>query len=175
MKKNNLFFISNELITRKQLFQIIDMGYHTRSFFIGQLQSDGSIWNPKRMNKLIYTEFFTFLPKHFVIFTQVVIYIHWRSEPIEDKSISFKFFLIVRTLFASFRLENLTMTPFGLLLGNQWQPSMLEEPTSKSSFLNNRRALPSSSEFSIDSGRPLSSKHSRLEYWQLLIKKFLIS
>ena len=68
----NLFFISDEFISRKQLFQITDMGYHVRSFVIGQLQSDGSIWNPKRMNKLIYTEFFTFSSKHFIIFTQAV-------------------------------------------------------------------------------------------------------
>ena len=83
---------------------------------------------------------------------------------IEDKSIPFKFFLTFRTLFASFHLDNLTMTLFDLLLGNQWQSSMLEESTSTSSFLINWRAVSYSSEFSIDPGRPLSSKHSRLEY-----------
>ena len=88
--------------------------------------------------------------------------------PIEDKSIPFRFFLTFRTLFPSFRLENLTMTLLGPLLGNQWQSSMLEESTPTSSFLNNWRAVSSSCKFSIDSGRPLSSKHSRLEYWQLL-------
>ena len=35
--------ISDELISRKQLFQIINMGYDIRSFIIGQLQSDRSI------------------------------------------------------------------------------------------------------------------------------------
>ena len=35
--------ISDELISRKQLFQMISMGYDIRSFIIGQLQSDGSI------------------------------------------------------------------------------------------------------------------------------------
>ena len=84
--------------------------------------------------------------------------------PIEDKFIPFKLFLTFRILFASFRLENLTMTFFEPLLGNQWQSSILEESTSTSSFLNNRRAVSSSSEFSIHSGRPLSSKHSPLEY-----------
>ena len=84
--------------------------------------------------------------------------------PIEDKSIPVRFFLTFRTLFASFRLENLTVTLSGPLLGNQWQPSMLEGSTSTSSFLNNWRVMSSSSQFSIDSGRPLSSKHSRLEY-----------
>ena len=90
--------------------------------------------------------------------------------PIEDKSIPFKFFLTFRILFESFRLENLTISLFGPLplLGNQSQSSMSEESTSTYSFLKNWRAVSSSSEFSIDSGRPLSSKHSRLEYWQLL-------
>ena len=73
MKIKNLFFISDEFISRKQLFQITDMGYHIWSFVIGQLQSDGSIWNPKQINKVIYTEFFTFSPNHFTIFTQTVI------------------------------------------------------------------------------------------------------
>ena len=39
--------------------------------------------------------------------------------PIEDTSIPFKFFLTFRILFASFRLENSTITHFGPLLGNQ--------------------------------------------------------
>ena len=88
--------------------------------------------------------------------------------PIKDESIPFKFFLTLRTLFVSFRLKNLTMTLFGSLLGNQCQSSILEESSSTSSFLNKWRAMSSSSEFSIDSGSPLSSEHSRLEYWQLL-------
>ena len=87
--------------------------------------------------------------------------------PVEDKSIPFKFFLTFQTLFAPFRLENSTMTLFGPLLGNQWQSSILES-ISTASFLNNWRTVSFSSEFSIDSGRPLSSKHSRVEYWQLL-------
>ena len=57
--------------------------------------------------------------------------------PVEAKSVLFTFFLTFRALFASFRLENLTMTLFGPLLGNQWQSSMLEDSTSTSSFLNN--------------------------------------
>ena len=61
--------------------------------------------------------------------------------PIEDKSVPFKFFITFRTLFPSFRLENLTMTIFGPLLDNQWQSSMLEESSSTSSFLNNWRAV----------------------------------
>ena len=44
--------------------------------------------------------------------------------PIEGKSIPFKFFLTFRILFASFHLENLTITLFGPLPGNQWQSSM---------------------------------------------------
>ena len=84
--------------------------------------------------------------------------------PVEDKAIPFKFFLSIRILFASFRLENLTTTFFGPSLDNQWQSSILEGSTSTSSFLKSWRAASSSSEFSIDSGRTLSSKHSRLEY-----------
>ena len=57
--------------------------------------------------------------------------------PNEDKSIPFKFFLIFRIRFASFRLGNLTMTLFDPLLGNQWQSSILKKPTSTSSFLKN--------------------------------------
>ena len=84
--------------------------------------------------------------------------------PVEDKAIPFKFFLSIRTLFASFRLENLATTFFGPLLDNQWQSSILERSTSTSSFLKSWRAASSSSESSIDSGRTISSKHSRLEY-----------
>ena len=83
--------------------------------------------------------------------------------PIEDKSVPFKLFLNFRTLFPSFHLENLTMTIFGPLLDNQWQSSKLEESSSKSSFLKNWRAVCSSSEFSVDLGGQLSSKHYRLE------------
>ena len=84
--------------------------------------------------------------------------------PVGDKSIPIKFFLILPILFASFCLENLTVALFGPLLGNQWQSSMLEESISTSSFLNNWRAVSSSSEFSIDSRKTLSSKHFCLEY-----------
>ena len=72
--------------------------------------------------------------------------------PIKDKSIFFKFFVTFQALFESFCLENVTMTLFGPLLGNQWQCSILRESTSTSSFLNNWRAVSSSSEFSIESG-----------------------
>ena len=111
------------------------------------------------MNKLIYTEFFTFSPKHFIKFTQAVIIYTGDLMPIEDKSIPFKFFLTFRTLFACFYLENLTMTLFGPSPCNQRQFSILEESTSTSSFLSNWRAVSSSSEFSNDSGTPLSSQH----------------
>ena len=65
------------------------------------------------------------------------------------------FFLTFQMLFVSFQLENLTMTLFGVLLGNQWQSSMLEESISTSCFLNNLRALSSSSKLSINLGRPV--------------------
>ena len=84
--------------------------------------------------------------------------------PIEDKSIPFRFFLIFGILFASFCLKNLTMTLFGPLVGNQCQSSLLKESISTSNLSNNWRAVSSSFEFLSDSGRPLSSKHSRLEY-----------
>ena len=56
------------------------MGYDIQSFIIGQFQSDGPISNPKQTKKLIYTEFYTLSPRHFIIFTQAVIYVHWRSD-----------------------------------------------------------------------------------------------
>ena len=74
---NDLFFISDELISRKQLFQIINMGGDIQSFIIGQLQFYGSICNTKLINKLIYTEFFKPSPKHFLIFTQAFTYKPW--------------------------------------------------------------------------------------------------
>lgn len=40
MKINNLFFIHDEFIFRKQFFQIINMAYDVRASIIGQLQSD---------------------------------------------------------------------------------------------------------------------------------------
>ena len=144
------------------------MAYDIRSFITEQLQSDRSIWNPKRMNKLIYAEFFTLSPKHFGIVTQAVIYIHWRTDASWIKIQTFKFSLTFRALLTSFRLENIKMTLLGQLLGDQCQSSMLEELISTFILLNNWRAVSSSSEFSIDLGRPLSSKHTRLEYWQLL-------
>ena len=127
------------------------MGYHIRSFVMGQLQSDGSMCNSKQINKLIYT---------FLHFHQSILeYLHKLSfiytgdlMPIKDKSIFFKFFVTFQALFESFCLENVTMTLFGPLLGNQWQCSILRESTSTSSFLNNWRAVSSSSEFSIESG-----------------------
>ena len=61
--------------------------------------------------------------------------------PIEDKCIPFKLFLTFGILFASFRLEYLTMTLFDPLLCNQWQSSILEESTLTSSFVNNWRAV----------------------------------
>ena len=67
----------------------------------------------------LFTQFFTFSPNHFVVSTQEVIYIPWRIVPIEDKSIPFKFFLTIRMLFASSRVENLIATLFGPLPGNQ--------------------------------------------------------
>ena len=115
------------------------------------------------MNKLIYTEFFTFSLKRFIIFTQAVIIYTGDLIPIEDKSIPFRFFLTFRILLTSFCLKNVTMTHFG-----HWQSSVLEESLSISSFLSNWIAVSSSSEFLIDSERPLSSKNCRLEYWQLL-------
>ena len=83
---------------------------------------------------------------------------------IGNKSIPFKFFLTFRIVFASFRLENLTVNLFGPLLANQWQSSMLDNSISIFSFSNNWRGVSSSYEFLIYWGKPLSSKHSRLYY-----------
>ena len=85
--------------------------------------------------------------------------------PVEDKLMPITFFLTFRMVFVSFRLENLTTNLFGSLLGNHWQPSMLEEAISTSHF----RVMSSISECSNYSRRPLNSRHSRLEYWELLL------
>ena len=77
-------------------------------------------------------------------------------------------FIFRNQLFQIINISNFTRALFGSLLRNQWQSSMLEESILTSSFWDNLRAVSSSSQFSIDSGRPLSSKHSRLEQWQLL-------
>ena len=121
-------------------------------------------------------EWINLFPQSFLHFRRSILYyLHKLSFiyigyliPFEDKLISFKFFLIFRILFVSFRSENLTMTLFGPLLGNQCQSSVLEESISTYRFLNNLRAVSSTSEFFIDSGRPLISKHAHLEYWQVL-------
>ena len=80
--------------------------------------------------------------------------------PIEDKSIPFTLFLTFRMLFANFGLENLIMTLFGTLRSNQWQSSILEESILTSSFLNNLRAVSSSSEFSTNLGMSDSDRNT---------------
>ena len=133
------------------------MGYDKRSLIIRQLQSNRSILNPKRMNKLIYKAFYFFnIPTGDL-------------KPIVDKLMPLTFFLTFRMVFVSFRLETLTLSLFGSVLGNQWQPSMLEEPISIFSFLNNLRAMSSSSECSNYSQRPLDSRYSRLEYFSTVV------
>ena len=82
------------------------MGYQIRSYVIGLLQSDGSIRNPKRMNKLIYIEFLHFRQSLLKYLHKLSFIYTGDLMPIEDESISFQFFLTFRTLFASFRLEN---------------------------------------------------------------------
>ena len=139
------------------------MGYDIRYFLIGQLQYDGSIWDPKLIIKLFYKGFFRLSLKHFRIFTQAVIYIHWRSDAIHTLQVFLRLSNSV-CLFSFGELNNDCFWPFG----SHWQSSMLEESILTSSFFNNWRAVSSNSEFSIYSGRPLSSKLSHLEYWQLL-------
>ena len=133
------------------------MGYDKRSLIIRQLQSNRSILNPKRMNKLIYKAFYFFnIPTGDL-------------KPILDKLMPLTFFLTFRMVFVSCRLETLTLSLFGSVLGNQWQPLMLEEPISIFSFLNNLRAMSSSSERSNYSQRPLHSRYSRLEYFSNVV------
>ena len=133
------------------------MGYDKRSLIIRQLQSNRSILNPKRMNKLIYKAFYFFNTPTGDL------------KPIVDKLMPLTFFLTFRMVFVSCRLETLTLSLFGSVLGNQWQPLMLEEPISIFSFLNNLRAMSSSSERSNYSQRPLHSRYSRLEYFSNVV------
>ena len=133
------------------------MGYDKRSLIIRQLQSNRSILNPKRINKLIYKAFYFFNTPTGDL------------KPIVDKLMPLTFFLTFRMVFVSCRLETLTLSLFGSVLGNQWQPLMLEEPISIFSFLNNLRAMSSSSERSNYSQRPLHSRYSRLEYFSNVV------
>ena len=82
------------------------MGYDKRSLIIRQLQSNRSILNPKRMNKLIYKAFYFFnIPTGDL-------------KPIVDQLMPLTFFLTFRMVFVSFRLETLTVS-FWL---RTWQP-----------------------------------------------------
>ena len=131
---NNPFFISDKFFSQKQFFHIIDVGYDAQCFIIGQLQSDGSMWNTKRMNKLIYTEILTF-PENILQYSCKLPFIYTGDlVPVEVKSIPFTFFLTLGILFSSFSLENLVMTIFGPLLGNKWEAPMLEGSFSTSNF-----------------------------------------
>ena len=74
-----------------------------------------------------------------------------------------------RILLAFLRLESFTITFFAPLLDFvQWQSSTLLGSTIAFNFSEMPSTAPSRSLFSIVSGVPLSSKHSRLEYRLLL-------
>ena len=67
------------------------------------------------------------------------------------------------------RLESFTITFFVLSLDFiQWQSSTLLGSTITSNFSKMQSTVPSRSLFSVFPGMPLSSKHSRLDYWLLL-------
>ena len=83
------------------------MGYDKRSLIIRQLQSNRSILNPKRINKLIYKAFYFFNTPTGDL------------KPIVDKLMPLTFFLTFRMVFVSCRLETLTLSLFGSVLGNQ--------------------------------------------------------
>ena len=88
--------------------------------------------------------------------------------PSEVKSIPIKFFLQWRILFASFHFENLIIARLGSLLGNQWHSSIFNESVSTFSFLKMFNAVFSKSFWSVLSGIPVISRHSPLEYCELL-------
>ena len=71
-------------------------------------------------------------------------------------------------MLAFLRVESFTITFFGSLLDFiQWQSSTLLGSTITSNFSKMLSTVLSRSLFSIVSGMPLSSNHSRLEYWPL--------
>ena len=72
-------------------------------------------------------------------------------------------------MLAFLRVESFIITFFGSLLDFiQWQSYTLLGSTITSNFSKMLSTVVSRSLFSIVSGMPLSSKHSRLEYWPLL-------
>ena len=65
-------------------------------------------------------------------------------------------------------IENLIIARLGLLLGNQWQSPIFEESISTSSFLKIFNVVSFKLFWSVLSGVPLISRHSRLAYCELL-------
>ena len=164
MTTNDLFFISKNIITRKQILQVTNMRYDARPMFIFYPQPNRSVWYPKGINEFISQWFFTFSPKHLVI---LLLINTGEGMSSEVKSIPFKFSLQWRILFASFRFENLIVARLDPLLDNQWQSSIFEESISTSSFLKIFNAVSSKSFWSVLSGIALICRHSRLEYCEL--------
>ena len=135
------------------------------AIFISYPQRNRSVWYPKEINELISQQFFALLPKYLVILALINTGQEMLSEV---KSISFKFFLQRRILFASLSFENLTITYLGSSLSNKWQFSIIEESISTSSFLKIFKAVSSKSFRSVLSGTQLISRHSCLEYLEFL-------
>ena len=95
----------------------------------------------------------------------------WTTEllPSGDKFLSFRHFFDKLILLTFLRVKTFAITFFGSLLDViQWQSSTLLGSTITSNFSKMPSTVLSRSLFSIVSGMPLSSKHSRLEYWPLL-------
>ena len=88
--------------------------------------------------------------------------------PREDKLRFFKFFFTLRILLASLRLDSLMITFLLVLLATQWQSSTFDGSTTTFNSSKTFSTVPSRSSFFRDSGNPLISRHSRLEYWLLL-------
>lgn len=160
-----LFFISNKIVGRKQILQATSICYNIRSIFF--LIHGLSFSQNESMNLLVNS--FLHFRQWNLKYWQRMSLINTREEiPSKVKSIPFTFFLKWQILFTHFCFESLMITRLGSLLGNQWQSSIFKEWIPASSFLKIFKVVSSKFIWWVLSGISLVSRHSRLEYWELL-------
>ena len=89
--------------------------------------------------------------------------------PRDKRSIPFNSLFEDLIFAAFFRFESLINTFLELLMVFiQWQSATFAESTIRSNFSNNFNTVCSRSFNSVESGIPVTSRYSRLEYWLLL-------
>ena len=89
--------------------------------------------------------------------------------PRDKRSIPFNSLFEDLIFTAFFRFESLINTFLEpLMVFIQWQSATFAESTIRSNFSNNFNTVCSRSFNSVESGMPVTSRYSRLEYWLLL-------